>query len=151
MLKEEGWLIGGCCKGSVHVLDYFDSTQWNIKGHWVAPNTTLLQSKQKTDSIIRINYLLLLFDGYWSDTQDTQHGELISVNLQSDGSDSLGLTLKFDDSEQLIVEEILSGGIADKVQLHASIILPTLPWCETHAIKLYYWFMNRTVVWRLMT
>ena len=52
--------------------------------------------------------------------QGTQHVELMPVNLQCDGSDSLGLTLKFDDSEQLIVKEIKSDGIADKVQCQAS-------------------------------
>ena len=49
--------------------------------------------------------------------QDTQHGELISVTLQSDGPDSLGLVFKFDDSEQLIIEEILPDRTADKVHL----------------------------------
>lgn len=53
--------------------------------------------------------------------QDAQYGELISVNLQSDGSDSLGLTFRFDGSEQLIIEEIISDGIADKV--HISVVL----------------------------
>ena len=56
-----------------------------------------------------------------SGLQDGRHDELISVNLQSDGSDSLGLTFKFNDSEQLIVEEIISDGIADKV--HISVVL----------------------------
>ena len=46
-----------------------------------------------------------------------KHTELISVNLESEGPNTLGLALKFDDSKQLIIEEIKSDGIAAKVCL----------------------------------
>ena len=39
----------------------------------------------------------------------------MSVTLQSEGPDGFGLTFNFNDSEHLIVEEIQSDGIADKV------------------------------------
>ena len=65
------------------------------------------------------------------------------MNLQSDGSDSLGLTLKFDDSEQLIVEEIQSDGIADKVHMSAA--------CKNYIKSLFLYYnniivLNRTAV-----
>ena len=46
---------------------------------------------------------------------NAKHTDLISVNLQSEGPNSLGLKFKFDDSKQLIIEEIQPDGIADKV------------------------------------
>ena len=72
--------------------------------------------------------------------QGTQHVELMPVNLQCDGSDSLGLTLKFDDSEQLIVEEIKSDGIADKVQCQSSAcIIHTKSFYLFNAVLLKVW------------
>lgn len=46
-----------------------------------------------------------------------EHTEQVSVNLQSEGPNSFGLTFKFDDSQQLVIEEIKPDGIAAKVRL----------------------------------
>ena len=48
---------------------------------------------------------------------NTQHAdsELTTVNLQSEGPGSFGLTFKFNDCEELFIEEIHSDGIAAKV------------------------------------
>ena len=46
-----------------------------------------------------------------------KHTEQVSVNLQSEGPNSLGLAFKFDDSQQLFIEEIKPDGIAVKVRL----------------------------------
>ena len=46
-----------------------------------------------------------------------EHTEQVSVSLQSEGLNSLGITFQFDDSQQLIIEEIKPDGIAAKVHL----------------------------------
>ena len=52
---------------------------------------------------------------YMQDHAEQVYSELISISLQSYESKSFGLTFKFNDSQQLIIEEIQPDGIANMV------------------------------------